>query len=93
MMTTQLCGSYSLNDTNSNSLKRKCLEMESFIEQKTTRKYKIVVLPTEQHIINILPSSIIISKNMFALNGVRKEDLQNFILIMERLFSKRLHIK
>ena len=91
-MLNQLCDSFRTSEKISSSLQKKGKAIEDALKERSGRARKVVMVTSEDHVITVLPESIVISKNLMMKNEM-ETDLANTVLIMEALFSKRYHIK
>ena len=91
-MINQLCGLQS-NEKASAALLEKAKEISFELEKKVGRGYKVVVISSEQHVLTVLPQSVIVSKNLLLSKGFVREEFMSLLMLMEGLFVKRWHIK
>lgn len=91
IIVNQLC--HGLSERTSPALSERGRYIEEWLASKTNRRYKVVMVGCEEHVITILPQTIVISKNMLLSRELGKEDLTSLLLLMESLFVKKFHIR
>lgn len=72
-------------------LEGRCDKIERAVREASGRSYKVVIVESESDVVVVLPSLIVLSKNILVAK-LQEKDIANVVLLMEALFTRRNHI-